>query len=410
MHTSTDSTDYAALVALDCGDTTHALAWLMTGEPRTRTQTLPATPEQLHRWLEALREACGGRPVALALEAGRNGLLHALCEHASWLTIHPVHPATSARFRLAFAPSGATDDMPEAETLLALLRPDTPATRELAALVEQRRHAVDERTALVNRLIRLLKRVYPQARTLAGEDPAAPLALAFLRRFPSLESARKAGPARLREFYRRHNVRCAERIAQRIARLSGARAITTDEAILRPAALELSRLLVLLEVLSRHIGAHDAAIARAFAAHPKAEIFESPPGAGPVLAPRLPALFGERTDRHPDAASLQKYAGVAPVRQRSQGRLRVHWRRAAPKFLRQSLVEWAGQSVPRCLCAREYYRGQKAAGKRHHAILRALAFKWVRILWRCWKDHVPYDEARYLAALARRRAPPPGPA
>ena len=411
MHTTDD---YAALVALDWGDTTHSFAWQKTDDVQLRRGQLPATPEALHDWLEQLREACGGRPVALAIEAGRNGLLHALFEHSSWLTIYPVHPATSSRFRLAFAPSGAKDDGPDAATILALLRqhrerlkpflPDTPATRELAALVEQRRGAVDQRTALVNELIALLKRVFPQALTLIGEDPSAPLALAFLRRFPSLKRVQQAGPTRLREFYRRHNVRSVERIEQRVALLSQARAITTDEAILRPAALAVTRLLDLLEVLARHIADHDAAIAQAFAAHPRAQVFASLPGAGPVLAPRLLTLFGERTERYPNAASLQKYAGVAPVRERSQGRLWVHWRWAAPKFLRQSLVEWAGQTVPRCTWAKEYYLKQKAAGKGHHAILRALAFKWVRILWRCWKDNVPYDDARHLSTLVRRRS------
>lgn len=408
-------TDYAALVAMDWGDTTHSLAWQKTGEAELQHDTLPATPEALHEWFEKLREACEGRPVALAIEAGRNGLLHALFEHAAWLTIYPIHPATSARFRLAFAPSGAKDDAPDAEVILALLRqhrerltpftPDTPAARELAALVEQRRGAVDERTGLVNQLISLLKRVYPQALALVGEDLAAPLAIAFLRRFPSLCTAKQAGASRLREFYRRHNVRSEQRIEERLKLVASGRPITRDEAILRPAALELARLLDLLEALARHITAYDEAISGAFAAHPKAEIFASLPGAGPVLAPRLLALFGERIERYPDAASLQKYAGVAPVRERSQGRLWVHWRWAAPKFLRQTLVEWAGQTVPRCAWAKEHYRRQKAAGKGHHAILRSLAFKWVRILWRCWKDNVPYDDTRYLAHLEKRRSP-----
>lgn len=410
-----NSTDYAALVALDWGDTTHSFAWQKTEEAKLHRGSLPASPEALHDWLEELRQTCGERPVAVAIEAGRNGLLHALFEHASWLTIYPVHPATSARFRLAFSPSGAKDDAPDAETILSLLRqhrerltpftPDTPAARELAALVEQRRRAVDDRTALVNQLIALLKRVYPQALCLAGEELAAPLALAFLRRFPSLVAVKKAGPTRLREFYRQHNVRSDQRIEERVQRVASARPITTDPAILRPAALELARLIDLLAALARHISVYDQEIARAFDAHPKAELFASLPGAGPVLAPRLLALFGERTDRYPDAAALQKYAGVAPVRERSQGRLWVHWRWAAPKFLRQTLVEWAGQTVPRCAWAKEHYLRQKAQGKGHHAILRSLAFKWVRILWRCWKDNVPYDDARHLATLAKRRSP-----
>ncbi|HOY03585.1 MAG: IS110 family transposase [Opitutaceae bacterium] len=409
------TTDYAALVALDWGDTTHSFAWQKTDDAKRHGGSLPATPEALHEWLGQLREACGGRRVALAIEAGRNGLLHALFEHA-WLTVYPIHPATSARFRLAFAPSGAKDDGPDAEVLLELLRqhrekltaflPDTPATRELAALVEQRRGAVDQRTGFGNQLIALLKHVFPQALTLIGDDAVAPLAIAFLRRFPSLEAAQKAGAARLRDFYRRHNVRSSERIEERVARVRQARAFTRDEAILRPAVLELTRLLDVIELMTRHILAYDQEIARVFAAHPKAAIFAALPGAGAVLAPRLLTLLGERTERYPDAASLQKYAGVAPVRERSQGRLWVHWRWAAPKFLRQSLVEWAGQTVPRCAWAKDYYLRQKAAGKGHHAILRALAFKWVRILWRCWKDNVPYDDARYLAALAKRRSAP----
>jgi transposase len=406
--------DYAAFVALDWGDTTHSFTWQKTDDPKPQRGRICATPEALHEWLEQLREACGGRRAALAIEAGRTGLLHALFEHASWLTVFPVHPATSARFRLAFSPSGAKDDGPDADILLALLRqhrdrltpfaPDTAATRELAAMVAQRRSAVDQRTALLNQLIALLKRVFPQALTLAGDDPSAPMGLAFLRRFPSLSAVKKAGASRLRTFYHQHNARSAERIEQRVALLANARPLVTDEAILRPAALELERLLDLLEVIARHVAVYDKAIAQAFALHPKAEIFASLPGAGAALAPRLLTLFGEQMERYPDAASLQKYAGVAPVRERSQGHLWVHWRWAAPKFLRQTLVEWAGQTVVHCGWAKAYYQKQKKAGKAHHAILRALAFKWVRILWRCWKDGVPYDENRYLAALDKRRS------
>ena len=69
------------------------------------------------------------------------------------------------------------------------------------------------------------------------------------------------------------------------------------------------------------------------------------------------------------------------------------------------MVEWAGQTVPKCAWAPAYYQQQKQAGKRHQTILRSLAFKWLRILWRCWHDRVPYDEARYLRSLSRRRSP-----
>jgi transposase len=119
----------------------------------------------------------------------------------------------------------------------------------------------------------------------------------------------------------------------------------------------------------------------------------------------LLVAFGTDRARYPDAASLQKYAGVAPVKVKSGHQLWIHWRWNASIFLRQTFVEWAGQTVPKCAWAKAYYLQQKRTGKNHQAILRALAFKWIRILWRCWHDGVPYDEARYVTALQQRQSP-----
>ena len=55
--------------------------------------------------------------------------------------------------------------------------------------------------------------------------------------------------------------------------------------------------------------------------------------------------------------------------------------------------------------ARRYYDQQRGRGNDHHAALRSLAFKWMRILFRCWQDRTPYDEARYLDALRRHGSP-----
>lgn len=41
----------------------------------------------------------------------------------------------------------------------------------------------------------------------------------------------------------------------------------------------------------------------------------------------------------------------------------------------------------------------------HHAILRALAFKWLRILWRCWQDRQDYNQEKYLQQLEKRNSP-----
>ena len=405
--------EYAALVAFDWGHTEHAFALRMRDGTDERG-SIPASAEGLHGWLEQLGERCGEQPVALAIEGGRNAVVHALLVYP-WLEVYPIHPATSDRFRKAFTPSGAKDDLPDAQVLLTILlqhrdqlrrlKPDTAQTRELAALTEVRRGAVDRRTQLAVELISTLKTCFPQALELCGRNLWTTLALDFLERWPELALLQKAKPATLRSFYYAHSSRRPAVVDERIAFIASARPLTTDRAVLNPAVRKVRLLAAVLRPLQEQIEQVEAEIATCFAAHPEAHLFRGLPGAGPALAPRLLVAFGTDRARYPDAASLQKYAGVAPVKVKSGRQLWIHWRWNASIFLRQTFVEWAGQTVPKCAWAKAYYRHQQRAGKSHQAILRALAFKWIRILWRCWHDRVPYDGARYVAALQQRNSP-----
>jgi transposase len=139
--------------------------------------------------------------------------------------------------------------------------------------------------------------------------------------------------------------------------------------------------------------------------HPDFFIFDSLPGAGAVMAPRLLAAFGSQRERYSSAGEVQTYTGIAPVMEKSGKKKWVHFRWACPKFLRQSFHEWAGHSIAQSVWARSYYQQLRNRGKGHHAAVRALAFKWIRILFRCWKDRVAYDEDKYITALAQRGSP-----
>lgn len=160
-----------------------------------------------------------------------------------------------------------------------------------------------------------------------------------------------------------------------------------------------------LRVLQKHIAAFQEAIARAFAAHPERALFRELPGAGANLAPRLLVALGTDHTRYGSAQDLQRWMGVAPVTERSGSKTWVHWRWNAPNFLRQSVVEWAAQTVVFSPWAKAFYEQQKDKGHHHWAILRSLAFKWLRILYRCWQSGELYDEDRYLAQLEKRRSP-----
>jgi len=121
----------------------------------------------------------------------------------------------------------------------------------------------------------------------------------------------------------------------------------------------------------------------------------------PILLP----AFGEQRERYGKAAELQKYAGIAPVTERSGQSTWIHWRWQCPSFLRQTIVEWAAQTINKSYWSGLYYYQQRAKGCSHQAAVRALAFKWIRILYRCWATRTPYDEAKYLKALHERGSP-----
>ena len=408
-----DSIEFAALIGLDWGDSAHAIALQPTNGP-TQTQTLPHSAESLHQWLDRLEKDFAGRPVAIAVEASKGAVVYALQERP-WITVFPVHPATSTRQRAAFRPSGAKDDTPDALVLLFILQhhrdrlrplqPDDEATRTLAGLVEARRKAVDRRTLLANQLKSTLKNYFPQALLLVGDDLTTPLARDFLDRWPRLTDVQAAKDITLRNFYTRHNIRRSELIQARLDLRRSARLLTRDAAVVEVSVRIVGMLVAQMRVLAEHISQFETAIEELFAEHPEGAFFRQLPGAGPALAPRLLAAFGTARDLFPEPTSMQRYFGVAPVTEKSGGRCWIHWRWNAPKFLRQTLIEWAGQTVIFCPWAKAYYEQQRLKRTGHHAILRALAFKWLRILWRCWQARQDYNEEKYLQQLEKRKSP-----
>jgi transposase len=163
--------------------------------------------------------------------------------------------------------------------------------------------------------------------------------------------------------------------------------------------------MALLKVVLVQLIEFEAQIEALFASLPDAELFQSLPGAGPHLAPRLLAAFGEDRTRFNCAQSFMSYIGIAPVKEESGKKHWVHWRWSCPIFLRQTFVEWVDHARPHSLWSQAFYKQQRLAGKSHQKAIRALAYKWGRILWRCWQDGTPYDEEKYLAALKRKKSP-----
>jgi transposase len=404
---------FAAFVGLDWADAKHDICVQAAGTARREFLHLEHRPEAINAWAQSLHTRFHGQPVAVCLELNKGPIVSALGKY-DFLVLFPVNPLTVAKYREAFTPSRAKDDPSDAELQVELLlkhrdkltalSPQSPTMRALAQLVEHRRRLVGDKVRLTNRLTSALKNYFPQVLEWFQEKDTA-IFCDFLSRWPTLKAAQLARRATLAAFFQAHHVRSADVIATRIQALKSATPLPMDEGVIAPTALLVQALVSQLRVTLQAIKDFDDAIAQRAQAHPDFPLFDALPGAGAVFAPRLLVAFGEQRERYTSAAELQKYAGIAPVTERSGKKSWVHWRLQCPTFLRQTFVEWAAESTRHSFWAQVYYQQQRDKAKAHQAAVRALAFKWIRILYRCWQERTPYDESVYLQALKRRNAP-----
>ena len=408
----TQLSQFTAIIGIDWADKKHDVCVQDMATGRRRTRQVRHRAEELDEWARSLYRRYGG-PIAVALELSKGPIVSVLQKY-DFFVLYPIDPSTLAYHRKTFTPSGAKDDPTDAELALDLLfthtehfqplNPQSVEMRTLMVLVEHRRKLMHDRVRLTNRLRSALKQYYPQA--LEWFDHIdTPLFCDFIKRWPSLTQARRARKATLEKFFREHNMNRKALLERRIQAIKSAMSLTDDEAVIVPYRLQAVTLVVQLAVMLESIRQYDEEIAALALRHPDYALFDGLPGAGAAMAPRLMVGFGEQRERFASAAEVQKCTGIAPVTERSGQSTWIHWRWQCPTFLRQTFVEWAAQTINKSYWAGLYYHQQRAKGSSHRAAVRALAFKWIRILYRCWKTRTPYDEARYLKALQDRGSP-----
>jgi transposase len=370
-------------------------------------------PESLHEWVMSLKERFPDQSIAVACELTKGPLIYALSKY-DHLVLFSINPATVAKYRKAFIHSGAKNDPSDAffqtEILeqhmdkLDVIRPDSVNVRALSQLLEYRRKIVQDRVDCSNRITATLKNYYPQVLDWFKEKDTT-IFCDFLTRWPSLALVKKARKQTLMGFFNQHNSRYVTVNEKRVEDIKSAFALTDDPGVIEPNQIMVEVLVPQLKCLLESIERLDKEIRQRYKKQSERKIFDSLPGAGPQLAPRIMVAFGSDRNRYQSATDMQKYAGIAPVIEQSGQKKWTHWRYSCPKFLRQTFVEWAGQSVRYSFWARAYYEQQLSKGKPHNTIIRSLAFKWIRIVFKCWQTNTPYDESKYLKALKKQGSP-----
>lgn len=338
-------------------------------------------------------------PLGVALETNHGIVVDQLMEVGC--LVFAIHPKSAKHYRDRKIPSGNKTDRTDAWTLAEALRTDgrpwnpvsleDEATQRIRLLCRDEIALIEQRTLLVNQLQQALRDYFPAVLD-AFEDMTLESSWDFLIQFPTPQTLVLAGKRRWEKFLHTHHLwreDSAERryeIFARADKFCGAASVVTSKSVL---AISLVKVL---KTLQAQLKVYRQEITRQFTQHPDSKIFDSLPGAGAKLAPRLLAELGIERNRFLDAEGLQCVAGTAPISFQSGQIKKVRVRYQCDKTLRYTVHLWADCSRKYCVWAQVYYQAKPKQGKSHACALRCLGQRWLKILWKMWQTRTAYDE------------------
>jgi transposase len=334
-----------------------------------------------------------------------------LVEHLQALghALFPVSPRISARARERYKVASVKDDRFDAFVLADTLRHEhghwrtlsipTPLLAEIKALTRDRDRLLETQQAVESQLRMILEAYHPApVRLFSSVDRQ--ITLSFVLDYPTPAIAGRIKTTRMAGFLARHHY--TGRVpAQVLAERMRTNLLTGSSGTVAGKSFSAQSFARLLQLLNSQLAEYEDAIAAAVAEHPDARIFASFPGVGPITTAVLLAEIGEDRARYPRPEVLLAEAGLAPVT-RSSGRSRkVRFRYAANTRLRESAMWWAYNSMKESPWAAAAFReARDQRGQQYHRALRGLSARWMRILWRCWTDEIPYDPEKHTSAVA----------
>ncbi|MCA1693330.1 MAG: IS110 family transposase, partial [Actinobacteria bacterium] len=123
------------------------------------------------------------------------------------------------------------------------------------------------------------------------------------------------------------------------------------------------------------------------------------PRSGQVNAAQMLAEWGDCRGAYDDAEAVAAMAGLAPVTKTSGKHTAVHFRWACNTRFRVAVTTFADNSRHDSAWAADVYGRAVQRGCDHPHAVRILARAWVRVIYRCWVDGVPYDVTKHTAAV-----------
>jgi len=392
-------------IGIDWAAQQHAVCVLDQAGKRVTAFEIAHTADGFQQLIACLGWLGDPAELAVAIERPDGRLVDHLLEAGH--PVIPVSPNAIKAWRDAEVVSGAKSDTGDAQVIaeylrlchhrLRVLAPLSAQTRALRAVVRARTDLVDQRVAATNQLAACLAAFWPGALTVFA-DVESEIALAFLERYPTPQSAAHLGEGRMRAFCVKHGYCGRRSAAELLARLraaptglpGGPEAEARRDATLAMVAV-LRALNTAIKDLDRSVVAH-------LGEHPDGPVFTSLPRSGQINAAQVLAEWGDCRPAYDAPDAVAALAGAAPVTKQSGKHHAVHFRWACNKRFRAAITTFADNSRHASPWAATVDADARARGCDHPHATRILARAWIRVIWRCWIDQVPYDPAKHGAA------------
>jgi transposase len=389
-------------VGIDWAAASHAVCVLDEAGRRVAAFSIEHSSAGFTTLVRRLSRLATADRIAVAIERPDGRLVDTLLE--AGFAVVPVSPNAIKTWRESEAGSGAKSDAGDAYVIADYLRcraarldpiqPHSPATVALRTVVRTRDDLVAMRVAATNQLAALLDTHWPGAKAIFA-DVESPIALAFLARYPTAAHAQGLGAKRLAAFCHEHRY-SGKRSGELLhARLRAAPAGTTDPTICAALAQAVLAMVATLRVLGETLKGLGKTVTATLGEHPDGKVFTSLPRSGQINAAQMLAEWGDARQAYDGPDSIAALAGVTPVTKQSGKHRAVHFRWACNKRFRVAITTFADNSRHASPWAARVYTDARARGHDHPHAVRVLARAWIRVIWRCWIDQIPYDPTQH---------------
>jgi transposase len=392
---------------IDWAAETHAVCVMDPAGKVVARFTIAHSAEGLDRLVRRLAALGGPGDIPVAIERPSGRLVDVLL--GAGHPVVPVSPNAIKTWRDGEVLSGAKSDAGDAEVIAEYLRlrchrlraaaPYAEETTALRTVTRTRDDLVDMRVAVANQLAALLDAHWPGGKAIfAGLDSR--IALEFLTRYPTAAPAAGLDEDGIAAFCAEMGYSGRRPAAVLLERLRSAPAGSTGPALataVRDAVLALVSVLKAVTAAGKDL---DRSVTARLGEHPDGPIFTSLPRSGQINAAQMLAEWGDCRQAYDGPDSVAALAGVIPVTKQSGKHRAVHFRWACNKRFRRAVTIFADNSRHASPWAAHIYDQARASGKDHPHAIRILARAWIRVIWACWTNGIPYDPDKHAAAVA----------